>query len=183
MHRQAQPVGGGVERSAEACGDLIVRPPLVHSNGEAALLFAHPHLPVLLRRRQLVRLHDDAILHVLEELGNVQQRLVLSLQRARGSAGNGGRRVGGHHLHVGGGGGPGGRRWVGLEDEDISALELALLESLAAHEWLEAHGRLELDLLEDSNLLLGRQRAGAAQLRHEVLEHVVHRGDVRAERL
>jgi len=90
---------------------------------------------VVALRRQPVHVYNNPVLDVLKKMLDAQQRLVLR------HAGRVWRRL---DDHVGGRDGAGGQG--GLEDDDVSRLELCVLERALLGQQLEADRAVELHL-------------------------------------
>ena len=151
--------------------------PLVHRELERTVLFADA-LPVGLLRRQPVHMHDDAVLHVLEKVGDGAERRVLGRRRRcrRVGALRAGRRRGAvdghrraHRARL--------RERERLEDENVATLQLDVFEDTLERVVTE---RIELHLLVHGELLRGVEALGVAQDREEVVERVVDARHVRA---
>mmetsp|Transcript_13521 Transcript_13521/g.30687 ORF Transcript_13521/g.30687 Transcript_13521/m.30687 type:complete len:238 (-) Transcript_13521:1845-2558(-) len=91
---------------------------------------------------------------MLEELLDAHEGLVLRLAQ---------RAAVGRHRRVGAGPSRGGWQRQRLEDDDVSRLQLGVLEGPSLPNGLEADRGLELDLFEDGKLLLRREAPGSAE--------------------
>mmetsp|Transcript_31351 Transcript_31351/g.95870 ORF Transcript_31351/g.95870 Transcript_31351/m.95870 type:complete len:279 (+) Transcript_31351:1694-2530(+) len=160
-----------VERLTANCprdssGHLIVGPALVHCDLHRALFLAHS-LTVIVLRWEAMHVDDDAILHVLKKLRDLQQWLMLSDIACAGRWQHGcvcRRRT---------------YRRSALEDDDVAGLELRLLQRPSFGDQLKAHRGFEFHFFVDGKCLCVGQSFGAPQDREKIRQGVGSVGHVR----